>query len=60
MMFSSSAYSGALFTALSARKPHMAREHSLTGLSQVDACNVDAYPKTPIRVRIRAEIQLNQ
>jgi hypothetical protein len=30
-----------------------------TALS-VDACNVDAYPKTPIRVRIRAEIQLNQ
>jgi hypothetical protein len=59
MMFSSSAYSGGLFTALSARKPHMARGHSLAGLGQVDACNVDAYPKTPIRVRIRAKIQLN-
>ena len=59
MMFSSSAYSGDLFTALSARKPHMARGHSLAGLGQVDACNVDAYPKTPIRVRIRAKIQLN-
>jgi hypothetical protein len=37
----------------------MARGHSLAGLGQVDACNVDAYPKTPIRVRIRAKIQLN-
>jgi hypothetical protein len=59
-MFLPLALSGGLFTALSAQKPHMAREHSLTGLSQVDACNVVAYPKTPIRVRIRAEIQLNQ
>ena len=58
-MFLPLALSGGLFTALSARKPHMARAHSLAGLSQVDACNVDAYPKTPIRVRIRAEIQLN-
>ncbi|MDA8662936.1 hypothetical protein N9L73_05450 [Luminiphilus sp.] len=60
MMFSSSAYSGDLFTALSARKPHLACGHSTTGLSQVVACDVDAYPKTPIRVRIRATIQLNQ
>ena len=59
-MFLPLTLSGGLFTALSARKPHMAREHSLTGLSRVDACNVDAYPKTPIRVRIRAEIHLNQ
>jgi hypothetical protein len=58
-MFLPLALSGGLFTALSARKTHMARAHSLAGLSQVDACNVDAYPKTPIRVRIRAEIQLN-
>jgi hypothetical protein len=59
-MFLPLAHSGGLFSALSARKPHMARANSLAGLSQVDACNVDAYPKTPIRVRIRAEIQLNQ
>jgi len=58
-MFLPLALSGDLFTALSARKPHMARGHSLAGLGQVDACNVDAYPKTPIRVRIRAKIQLN-
>jgi len=59
-VFSPSAYSGDLFTARSARKPHPAYGHSTAGLSQGVACDVEAYPKTPIRVRIRTTIHLNQ